>query len=215
MIQKRRHFVPERVAIIEAEINKLLEAGFIEEVAHSAWLANVVLVMKKKKGKCRVCVDYTDLNKACPKDNYPVPRIVLLVDSTSGNQLLSLLDAYSSYNQIAMHKPDKEKTVFVIERGTYCYKVTPFGLKNTGATYQRLVNTMFKNQIRVTMEVYVDDIMVKGKQLSDHIHNLAEIFSVLREYNMKLNLAKCTFGVSSSRFLGYLVTQRGIEAHPR
>ena len=165
IIQKRRHFAPERVAIIEAEINKLLEAGFIEEVAHSAWLANVVLVTKKEKGKWRVCVDYTDLNKACPKDPYPVPRIDLLVDSTSGNQLLSFLDAYSgyNYNQIAMHEPDKEKTAFVIERGTYCYKVMPFGLKNAGATYQRLVNMMFKKQIGITMEVYVDDIMVKGK----------------------------------------------------
>ena len=98
VIQKRRHFAPERVAIIEAEIDKLLEAGFIEKVAHSAWLANVVLVMKNEKGKWRVCVDYTDLNKACPKDPYPVPRIDLLVDSTSGNQLLSFLDAYSGYN---------------------------------------------------------------------------------------------------------------------
>ena len=137
------------------------------------------------------------------------------MDSTSGNQLLSFLDAYSGYNQIAMHEPDKEKTAFVIERGTYCYKVMPFGLKNAGATYQRLVNMMFKKQIGVTMEVYVDDIRVKGKQRSDHIRNLAETFDILRTYKMKLNPAKCTFGVSSGRFLGYLVTQRGIEAHPK
>ena len=103
----------------------------------------------------------------------------------------------------------------MIERGTYCYKVMPFSLKNAGATYQRLVNMMFKKQIGVTMEVYVDDIMVKGKQRSDHILNLAEIFDILRKYKMKLNPTKCTFGVSSGRFLGYLVTQRGIEAHPK
>lgn len=151
-------------------------------------------------------MDYTDLSKACPKNNYPVPRIDLLVDLTSGNQLLSFLDAYSGYNQIAMHKPNKEKTAFVIERGTYCYKVMPFDLKNARATYQRLVNTMFKKKIKVTMKVYVNDIIVKVKQWSDHIHNLAEAFAILREYNMKLNPAKCTFGVSSGRFLGYLVT---------
>ncbi|KAM1773895.1 hypothetical protein ACFX12_043334 [Malus domestica] len=144
IIQNKGHFAPKQVAIIEAEINKLLEAGFIEKVAHSSWLANVVLVMKKENGKWRAYVDYTDLNKACPKDNCPVPRIDLLVDSTSGNKLLSFLDAYSSYNQIIMHKPNKEKTAFVIERGTYCYKVMPFGLKNAGATYQQLVNTLFK-----------------------------------------------------------------------
>ncbi|KAM2608788.1 hypothetical protein TB1_037079 [Malus domestica] len=100
-----------------------------------------------------------------------------------------------------MYKPDKEKTIFVIERDTYCYKAMPFGLNNAGATYQRLVNMMFK--IRVTMEVYVDNIMVKGKQRSDHIGNLAETFDIFRRYKMKLNPAKCTFGVSSGRLLGW------------
>ncbi|KAM2057969.1 hypothetical protein ACFX16_030599 [Malus domestica] len=137
--------------------------------------------------------DYTDLNKTCPNDPYPLSQIDLLVDSTSGNQLLSFLDAYSDYNQIAMYKLDKEKIAFVIERGTYYYKVMPFGLKNVGATYQRLVNMMFKEQIGVTIEVYVDDMMVKGKQRSDHIDNLAETFNILRNYKMKLNPAKCTF----------------------
>ncbi|CAL8993981.1 unnamed protein product [Prunus brigantina] len=212
--QKRRNFAPEWVAIIEAEIDKLLAAGFIEEVSYAEWLANVVLVAKKDKGLWRVCVDYTDLNKACPKDNFPLPRIDQLVDSTSGNQLLSFIDAYSGYNQIMMHEDDRAKTSFIIERGTYCYKVMPFGLKNAGATYQRLVNKIFKEQIGKTMEVCVDDMLVKAPERVDHIKNLAEAFSLLRKYNMKLNPSKCTFGVSSGRFLGYLVTQRGIEAHP-
>ncbi|KAM2369177.1 hypothetical protein EV1_046127 [Malus domestica] len=158
----KRHFASEQVTIIEAKFDKLVEAGFIE-VAHSAWLANVVLVMKKKKGKCRVCVDYTNLNIACPKDPYLRLWIDVLVDSTFENQLLSFLDAYLSYNQIAMYEPDKEKTTFVIERGTYCYKVMPFGLKKARATYLRLANMMFKKQIGVTIEVYVDNILVKGK----------------------------------------------------
>ncbi|KAM1176055.1 hypothetical protein ACFX2I_028337 [Malus domestica] len=115
IIQKKRSFAPERVAIIEAEIGKLLEAKFIEEIVHSTWLANVVLVMKKENSKLRVCVDYTDLNKTCMKDPYPVPQIDILVDLTSGNQLLSFLDACYGYNQIAMHEPDKEKTTFMIE----------------------------------------------------------------------------------------------------
>ncbi|KAI5312416.1 hypothetical protein L3X38_041589 [Prunus dulcis] len=151
--QKRRNFAPERVAIIEAEIDKLLAAGFIEEVSYSEWLANVVLVAKQENGKWRVCVYYIDLNKACPKDNFPLPRIDQLVDSTSGNQLLSFMDAYSDYNQILMYEDDKAKTSFIIERGTYCYKVMPFGLKNAGATYQRLINKIFKEQIGKTMEV--------------------------------------------------------------
>ncbi|KAI5338049.1 hypothetical protein L3X38_017320 [Prunus dulcis] len=138
--QKRRNFAPERVAIIEVEIDKLLAAGFIEEVSYAEWLANVVLVAKKDK------------------DNFPLHRIDQLVDSTSGNQLLSFMDAYSGYNQIMMHEDDKAKTSFIIERGTYCYKVMPFGLKNAGATYERLVTKIFKEQIGKTMEIYVDDM---------------------------------------------------------
>ncbi|KAI5324178.1 hypothetical protein L3X38_033251 [Prunus dulcis] len=125
------------------------------------------------------------------------------------------MDAYSGYNQILMHKDDKARTSFIIERGTYCYKVMPFGLKNTEATYQRLVNKIFKEQIGKTMEVYVDDMLVKAPKRADYIKNLAEAFSLLRQYCMMLNPCKCTFGVSSGRFLGYLVTKRGIEAHPR
>ncbi|CAL2226479.1 unnamed protein product [Prunus armeniaca] len=125
------------------------------------------------------------------------------------------MDAYSGYNQIMMYDDDKAKTSFIIERGTYCYKVMPFGLKNAGATYQRLVNKIFKEQIGRTMEVYVDDMLVKAPKRADHLKNLTEAFSLLRQYRMKLNPSKCTFGVSSGRFLGYLVTQRGIEAHPR
>ncbi|KAM1623998.1 hypothetical protein PS1_022393 [Malus domestica] len=106
-----------------------------------------------------------------------------------------------------MYEPDKEKTAFVTERGTYYYKNMPFGLKNARTTYQMLVNMMFNKQIGVAMEVYVDDIMVKGKQRSNHICNLAETFSILKKYKMKLNPTKCTFGVSSGQFLGYLITQ--------
>ncbi|BFG20833.1 hypothetical protein CerSpe_071070 [Prunus speciosa] len=137
------------------------------------------------------------------------------MDSTSSNQLLSFMDAYSGYNQILMHEDDKAKTTFIIERGTYSYKVMPFGLKNAGATYQRLVNKIFKEQISKTMEVYVDDMLVKAPKRAYNIKNLTEAFSLLYQYRMKLNPSKSTFGVSSGRFLGYLVTQRGIEAHPR
>ncbi|KAL5539706.1 hypothetical protein UlMin_045789 [Ulmus minor] len=122
---------------------------------------NVVLV-KQVNGNWRVCVDFTDLNKACPKDSFPLPRIDQLMDATTGHELLSFMDAYSGYNQIRMHQPDQEHTAFLTDQGLYCYKVMPFGLKNAGATYQRLVNKMFKQQIGKTMEVYVDDMLVKS-----------------------------------------------------
>ena len=117
---------------------------------------------KKDQGKWRVCVDYTDLNKACSKDNFPLPRIDSPVDSTSINQLLKIMDVYSGYNQIMIHEDDKVKTSFIIEISTYCYKIMPFGLTIARATYQRLINKIFKEQISKTMEVYVDDMLVKA-----------------------------------------------------
>ena len=126
------------------------------------WLANVVLV-KNANGKWRMCVDFTDLNKACPKDSFPLPRIDQLVDSTAGHKLLTFMDTFSGYNQIRMAEEDQEKTSFITSQGLYCYKLMPFGLKNAGATYQRLVNKMFSKQISRNMEVYVDDMLVKSR----------------------------------------------------
>ena len=211
--QKQRTFAPERNQAIAAEVTKLMAAGFISEVTYPDWLSNVVLV-KKSNGKWRMCVDFTDLNKACPKDSYPLPRIDLLVDSTAGYEMLSFMDAFSGYNQILMNETDQQHTSFITDRGLYCYKVMPFGLKNAGATYQRLVNAMFQNQVGRNVEVYVDDMLVKSKQASDHLMDLRETFSALRKYGMKLNPEKCAFGVGSGKFLGYMVSRRGIEANP-
>ena len=113
-----------------------------------------------------------------------------------------------------MHAPDRQKTAFITDRGLYCYKVMPFGLKNAGATYQWLVNKMFADQLGRTMEVYVDDMLVKSKRSEDHVYDLRTAFRILRKYQMKLNPSKCAFGVSSGKFLGFIVNQRGIEANP-
>ena len=127
-----------------------------------------------------MCVDFTNLNKACPKDSFPLPRIDQLVDFTAGHKLLTFMDAFSGYNQIKMAKEDQEKTVFITSQGLYCYKVMPFRLKNAGATYQRLVNKMFSTQISRNMEVYVDDMLVKSKEEPTHLDNLKETFATLR-----------------------------------
>lgn len=125
------------------------------------------------------------------------------------------MDAFSRYNQIFMHPDDRENTSFITDQGTYCYKVMPFGLKNAGATYQRLVNKMFANQLGKSMEVDIDDMLVKSSAATDHVKHLHECFRILDQYGMKLNPTKCTFAVTSGEFLGYIVTQRGIEANPR
>nr|CAN62505.1 hypothetical protein VITISV_010653 [Vitis vinifera] len=188
--QKIRRFHPDRQKVIQNEIDKLLEAGFIREVSYPDWLANVVVV-PKKEGKWRVCVDYTNLNNACPKDSFPLPRIDQIVDSTSGQGMLSFLDAFFEYHQIPMSPDDEEKTAFITPHGLYCYKVMPFGLKNAGATYQRLMTKIFKPLIGHTVE--------------EHILHLQEVFHLLRKYGMKLNPSKCAFGISAGKFLGKLV----------
>ena len=132
--QRRRVFDPERNRAVTDEVNKLLASNFIREVHYPEWLANVVMV-KKANGKWRMCVDFTELNQACPKDSFPLPRIDQLVDLTTGHKLPTFMDAFSGYNQIQMAEEDQEKTAFVTSQGLYCYKVMPFELKNAGATY--------------------------------------------------------------------------------
>jgi hypothetical protein len=184
--QKRRVFAPERNNTIMKEMDKLLTANFIREVFYPDWLANVVIV-KKANGKWRVCVDFTDLNKACPKDSFPLPRIDQLVNSTAGHKLLTFMDAFSGYNQIVMDEVNQEKTSFITSRGLFYYKVIPFGLKNARATDQRLMNRMFHDQIGKNVEVYIDDMLVKSKEEDDHLKDLEEMFNTLRKYQMKLN----------------------------
>ncbi|XP_038693764.1 uncharacterized protein LOC119991491 [Tripterygium wilfordii] len=213
VIQKARRSALAHAEAVVKEVEKLTEAGAIREVDYPEWLSNTVVV-KKKNGTWRVCVDFTDLNKSCPKDLFPLPKIDQLVDSTSGSQRMSFLDAYRGYHQIPMNEEDEEKTAFITPRGTYCYKVMPFGLKNAGATYQRLVTKMFGGMIGRTVEVYIDDMVVKTAREDDHLSDLQSVFDVLDVYKLKLNASKCAFGVSSGKFLGHLVTRRGIEADP-
>ena len=143
------------------EVRKLLEASFIREVYFPDWLANVVMV-KKANGKWRMCVDFTDLNRACPKDSYPLPRIDTMVDSTVRHELLSFMDDFLRYNQIKMKEDNQERTSFVTSQGIFCYKVMPFELKNAGATYQRLMNKMFTHQFGRNVQVYIDNMLVKS-----------------------------------------------------
>ena len=140
--QKVRCFHSNHHQIIQTEVDNLLKVGFIREIKYPKWLANVV-VAPKKGGKWRVCVDYTDLNGACPKDSFLLPRIDQIVDASVGHEILSFLDAFSRYHQIPMHPPDVEKTTFITPCRLYCYNVMPFGLKNVRATYQRMVTKIF------------------------------------------------------------------------
>ena len=141
--QKRQAMDTKRYQAVKEEVDKLLSNGFIKESFYPSWLANPILVRKPNE-KWRTCIDFTDLNKVCPKDSFLLPRIDQLVDATSGHALLSFMDAYSGYNQIPMHVSDQEHTSFITDCMLYCYKVRLFSFKNAGVTYQRLVNIMFR-----------------------------------------------------------------------
>jgi len=161
-----------------------------------------------------MCVDFTDLNDACPKDSYPLPNIDTLVDYASAQGMLSFLNAYSGYNQIAMHPGDEDKTAFMGEASNYYYKVMPFGLRNTGATYQRLMDRILSSLIGQNVQVYVDDMVVTSTRSAEHQYDLSELFTTISIYRLKLNPDKCIFGVKAGKFLGFLITKRGIVANP-
>ena len=167
--------------MISNKVDRLLEIDAIKPCQYPKWLSNLVVV-KKKNGKWRVCIDFTNLNKACSKDSYPLPKIDQLVDATAGYERMCFLDAYSGYNQIKMNKKDRIHTTFITERGLYSYKVMSFDLKDAGATYQRLINQMFSNCIGKKFEAYIDDMVVKSKKLKDYIEDMEETFGVFRKF---------------------------------
>nr|GFA00217.1 reverse transcriptase domain-containing protein [Tanacetum cinerariifolium] len=178
--QKKRGQAPERTKAIQAEVEKLIEAGIMREVYYHDWLSNPIMV-KKHDGSWRMCVDFTDLNKACPHDCYPLPEIDWKVESLSA---------------------DEEKTTFHTGHGVYCFTKMPFGLKNAGATYQRLMDKAFENQMGRNIEVYVDDLVVKSHTEAEMVKDMEETFQTLRKINMKLNPKKCSFGLAEGVFIG-------------
>ena len=142
------------------------------------------MVVKKKNGKWQVCVDFIDLNKACPKDPFPIPRIDQLMDATVGHSRMSFLDVFQGYHQILLALDDQEKTVFVTPTRNYDYKVMPFGLKNAGSTYQRIMTKMFELQLGKNIEIYINNMVVKSKLESEHVNDLGNIFEILRRHKL-------------------------------
>lgn len=160
-------------------------------------------------------MDLKDLNKSCANDPFPLPHIDSFVDTIVSHEILTFMDASIGFRQISMEPSYQEDTTFITPTCIYYYITIPFGLKNTRATYQILVNKMFKHQLEKTMEVYIDDMVVKFMKAENHIHYLEEAFNILDQFNMKINLSKCHFGVKVGKFLGYRVTKRGIEDSPK
>lgn len=193
---------------IDEELKKILAAGIIKEVYHPEGLANPVLVNKKSG-----CVDYTSINMACPNDRFPLLQIDQVVDSTSRCKTLCFLDAYSSYNQIAMKESDRLATSFITPFESYYYATMPFGLKNIGANYQCCMLCCFVGLVCKTIEAYIDDIIVKSKKVNHLVEDLHEAFRRLKRYNIKLNPEKCIFEVPRGILLDFIVSEWGIDAN--
>ncbi|XP_055830762.1 uncharacterized protein LOC129899766 [Solanum dulcamara] len=211
--QKPRKIKPDLSLKVKKEVSKQIDANVIRVTKYPTWLANIVPV-PKKDGKIRVCVDYQDLNKASPKDEFPLQNIHILIDNCAKHELQSFIDCFAGYHQILMDEEDADKTTLITPWGVYCYRVMPFGLKNAGATYMRAMTTIFHDIIHKEIEVYVDDVIIKSQKSSNHLTDLKKFFDRLRRYNLKLNPAKCAFGVPAGKLLGFIMSRKGIELDP-
>ncbi|KAM2783704.1 hypothetical protein COP1_013155 [Malus domestica] len=210
--QPPRRFSTEVQLGIKDELVRFLNAGFIRTARYVEWLANIVLVLKKN-GALRICIDFRNLNLATPKDEYTMPISNLLIDAAANHAILSFMDDHARYNQIFITEVDVHKTAFRCPGalGTYEWVVMPFDPKNAGATYQRAMNTIFHDLIGTIVEVYIDDVVIKSKQRWTHLDDLRQAFLRMRQHNLKINPAKGAFGVSAGNFLSFLVHHRGIE----
>ncbi|RDY14742.1 hypothetical protein CR513_00144, partial [Mucuna pruriens] len=179
---------PEVALKIKEEVEKQWNAGFLAVANYPQWVANIVPV-PKKDGKVRMCVDYRDLNRASPKDNFPLPHIDVLIDNTAQHAFFSFMNGFSGYNQIMMLPEDQEKTTFITLWGTFCYK--------------RAMVTLFHDMMHKEIEVYMDDMIAKSKTIEQHIEDLRKLFIRLRKYKLQLNPTKCTFGVETGKLLGF------------
>jgi hypothetical protein len=207
--QKLQKMSEDKVEGARNKVKRLLIAGVIREVTYPEWLANTVMV-KKANGKWRMCIEFTNLNKAYPKDEFPFHRINSLVDAVATSELMSLLDCYSGYHQIWMKKEDEPKTSFISPSGTYCYLWIPEGR----GSFSKMTTKVLHSQIGRNVMTYVDDIIVKSTKQENHIAGLQETFANFRRAGLKLNPEKCVFGVKKGKFLGCLVSTKGIEANP-
>jgi hypothetical protein len=210
--QKLHPVNPQKAATIKAEVEKLLKVGFIYPIQLTQWVSNPVPV-NKKQGTIHVCMDFHDLNKACPKDNFPTPFIDQIVDECAGCEVFSFMDGFSGYNQIQIKPEDQHKTTFICPWGTFSYRKMPFGLKNVGATFQRAMSFSF-HDLRHIVEAYLDDLASRSRKRVDHPTHLRLIFERCRYYQIRLNPNKCSFCMTSGHLLGFIVSTTGIMVDP-
>jgi hypothetical protein len=174
-------------------------------------------VEKKNTDKIGVCIDFCNLNKATSKDEYPIPIADILINNASGHRVISFLDGNADYNQIFIGEKDMSKMVFCCPGfiGLFEWVVMTFGLKNAGATYQRAVNLIFHDLLEIILEVYIDDVVVKSDSMDSRLVNLRLALERMRRYELKIDPLKYVFGVSTGKFLGFIIYEYGIAIDPK
>jgi hypothetical protein len=213
--QRPRSFCLDLLPRIKDETHWLLEANFIRPCRYTESVSNIVLV-EKESVKLRVCIDFCNLNRATPKDEYHMPIADMLINNASGNRVISFLDGNVGYNQIFMAEKDVSKTTFICPGfiGLFEWVVMTSGLKNVSATYERAMNLIFHELLGNTMKVYIDDIVVKSVEFGSHIADLSKAFDKMHRYGLKMNPRKCAFRVSADKFLGFVIHEHGTEIDP-
>ncbi|GKA12442.1 reverse transcriptase domain-containing protein [Tanacetum coccineum] len=210
--QKKRSLAPERNVAIHTQVEELTKANILREVKYQTWVSNHVIV-KKANGRWKMCVDFTDINKACPKEHHSLPMIEQKVEDLHRHRLKCFLDAYKGYHQIPIAERDEEKIAFYTREGVFCYRRFPFGLKNAGTTYQRLIDKVFNHRLGRNLEVNAD-IIIKSNVEEEMLANIKETLDGFRAINLKLNPKKCSFGIEEGIFSGHLITKQGIKESP-
>ena len=211
--QPQRRMNPTLKDIVKEELQKMLDAGFIYPISDSEWVSPLVLV-PKKNGKWRICVDYRELNKATKKDHFPLPFIDQVLDGLAGKKFFSFLDGFSGYNQIQISPEDQDKTTFTCPWGTFAYRVLPFGLCNAPATFQRAVLSIFSELVHDAVEIYMDDFTPYGSNFQEALSNLGKVLTKCIEMNLSLSPKKCEFLMTEGTVLGHTISCQGLQGDP-
>jgi hypothetical protein len=211
--QKLRHINPKLASQIQKELQKMVDTGIITPIRYSSWMSNLVVV-RKKNGDIRLCVDFRNLNQLSLKDNYLLPNMEHLLQRGTGAGMMSMLDGFSGYNQVFLKREDQLKTAFTTPWGTFMYLRMSFGLMNAGATFQRAMDFAFRDLIQKAIEIYQDDLTVVSKDRKDHLSHLRIVFKRCKKYGISLNPKKYVFGIDEGKLLGHVTSQGGVSIDP-
>jgi hypothetical protein len=211
--QKLRQINPMLLPVMEKEVKKLLEAQIIVPLRYSEWVANLVLV-RRKSGEIRLCVDFRNLNRSSKKDNYPLPNMEHILQRVTRASRISMIDGFSGYNQISAMPEGREKMTFTTPWGTFMYAKMPFGLMNAGATFQRAMDIAFIREKDQFVVIYLDDITVFSRSDKEHCCHLRNFFLKCRRFDLSLNPKKSLFSMEEGKLLGHIVLAEGVRIDP-